>query len=42
MPSKDSFGTYLKGLYLDREKNRGTEENEENVPNFRVVLVDLL
>ena len=42
MSSKDSFGAYLKRMYIDRKRHRGIEENEENVPNFLVDLVELL
>ena len=41
MSSEDSFEMYLKGFYTDREKQRKTLQDEENLPNFHVDFVEL-
>ena len=40
MLSEDSFEMYLKGFYTDREKQRETLQDEENLPNFHVDFVE--
>ena len=41
MSSEDSFEMYWKGFYTDREKQRETLQDEENLPNFHVDFVEL-
>ena len=41
MSSEDSFEMYLKGFYTDREKQRETLQDGENLPNFHVDFVEL-
>ena len=41
MSSVDSFEMYLKSFHADREKQRETLQDEENLPNFPVDFVEL-